>query len=668
MSRVFCVLDFETRSRADLKKVGAWEYARHESTRVLCVGYRFGTRAELAKPGRAKVWSAFKGEPVPMELLDCLREKSVKLVAHNAFFEQVITRFVFPRAINGMDATALFSLPHSRWICTASMARALALPGRLAEGCAALNLPVQKDMEGHRLMLKLSKPRKATKHNAAEWHDEPKDHARLAEYCRTDVEAEVALFLKIPGLSDNERKVWLLDQKINARGFLVDRPAVQKVLHMIAEESRALEQKTFELTGGAVKTTNQRAATLAWLEGQGLALPDLRAKTVGDALASGLASGKARELLEVRQAASKTSTAKYAAFEMRSRTDGRVRDNLVYHTASTGRFGGAGVQPQNFPRGTIEDTDLAADVLADPATDLELVRLLYGRPLDVFSSCLRAMIKASPGREFVGGDYAGIEARVLFWIAGHEQGLTAFREERDLYVEMAAEIFDAALDSITKSQRFLGKSAILGCGFGMGKKKFFETCRSQGQEIEPELAERAVKAYRAAHWPVVRTWALIERAAIEAVRQRGRSFKICKTRWFVEGDFLYCELPSGRRLAYYKPSLRMKPTPWGEKRPVLYSWALNPKTRKWEEEGTYGGKLVENVVQAIARDLMCDAMLRAEAAECPVVLTVHDELLTEPDAGRMSVEEFEALMAKTPVWADGLPVKVEGWKGLRYKK
>lgn len=659
-TRRYLVLDYETRSECDLRASGSWEYSKHHSTEILCVAWKLGTRDEL-RSQPVKTWSPFSPSPYG-ELTRALGDSSVTIVAHNALFEQVITRNVLSRIVN---REWLKSIPVSRWLCTASLARAVALPGNLEGAALALKLPVEKDMDGRRLMLKMSKPRKATKTNAAKWHESPEDLARLIAYCAKDVEVEAELFLTLPPLNDTERKVWELDQKINLRGFTVDRPLVTKALALIAEETEGLRRETDELSFGGLESTNQRAAVLKWLEAEGVYLPDLRAKTVLDAIKEGLVTGAALRMLEIRQAVSKTSTAKYEAFDARSRSDGRCRDNLIYHTASTGRWGGAGVQPQNLPRPSIENTDLAADVVL--GSDLELLRLVYGNPMETLASVLRSVIVASPGKELFVADYAAIEARVLFWFARHDAGLRAFREGRDLYKEMAAVIYGVPVESVTKFQRQVGKGAVLGCGYSMGGKKFHATCLNQGIEISPEIADAAVKAYRSTHHPVVKFWSNTERAAVAAVLNPGKRYTVNRVTWFVSGKFLFAELPSKRRLAYYGPRVAYEKTPWDEKRPVLYHYGVDI-ARKFTEAKTYGGRLVENLIQGAARDFMAQAMLDVERAGYEVILTVHDELVAERETGRGSQEEFERIMAAPPAWALDCPIKVEGYVAKRYRK
>lgn len=676
----YLILDYETRSEADLKKVGAYEYANHKSTQILCASWRLGIkeqiREEIAKGVRPRVWSsAFPNSDNMWNLVLNLCDNNILVIAHNALFEQVITRFVLSRHVRerGVLHSQITKMPHERWICTAAMAAALALPRNLEGACSALHLAIQKDMIGRKLILKYCKPRKPSKFNPARWHSSARDLRRIMEYCQNDVDAETLLFLTIPELTPKEREVWLLDQTINFRGFRADRELVKKTLQMIAEETVNLNRETLEITHGRPGSTTQRNGVLEWLHGEDVFLPDLRAKTVNDAIQLGLVSGDAKRLLQIRQAVSKTSTKKYHAFEARSRTDGRVRDILVYHTASTGRWGGSGVQPQNFPRGVIDDTVLASEVLS--SGDLEFVRLVYGSPMDVFSSCLRSVITASEGYELFCADYAAIEARVLFWVAKHEAGLKAFRENRPVYEEMAAVIYQIdKLENVTKAQRQVGKQSFLGCGYGMGWSKFLATCKNFGIEVDEETAQVAVAAYRNFHSPVVKCWSNIERAALEAVKRKGTKFTINRTTWWVAPlpgtkiEMLWCQLPSGRRLAYMGPEIKWEKV-WDEKRPILYHWGVNPLTRKWESSGTYGGRLVENVVQGISRDLMAEAMLRIEKAGYDLILTVHDEILAErKKTDKSAILHFENLMGALPEWAAELPVRVEGWKGERYRK
>ncbi len=657
--RKYLVFDYETKSEVDLKRSGSYEYAVHPTTDLLCVAWKVGTRQSLLQcPASSWVPSSPIKDVLPLQL--ALLDPFVIIVAHNALFEQLITEFVFSRYVK------LDPIPIARWLCTASLAAALALPRDLEGAGQALALNVQKDKEGKRLMMKHCKPRNPSKHNDAKWFEDEEERARIVQYCATDVDTEAELFLKLPPLPPLERKVWKLDQLINRRGFMVDRELVTAALNLIEVQKGKLEEEVRFVTDGALNSTNQRDKALTWIRSKGVHLPDLRADTVAEALDDDVSNPDVERILEIRQELSKSSTAKYQAFYEKSGSDGRVRDNLLYHGASTGRWGGRGVQPQNFPCGTISNTDVAVECIKEG--DLDMLSLLYGNPMDALSSCLRSVIVASPGKELFCGDYAAIEVRVLFWLARHSAGLKIYEQGRDPYKEMAAIIFNKALYLVDKRERGLGKSVILGSGYGMGAEKFYVTCQAMGQNVTEDLAARSIRTYRDVHHPVPTFWYETEHAAIVATRNKGKRCRVGFVTWFFEGDFLYCELPSKRRLAYYKPTIELTTTHWGEKKDALHHWGANSTTKKWEKSSTFGGKLVENITQAVARDLMAEALLRVEDGGYEVILSVHDEILAERTKGTGNLDEFCGYMAAIPVWAKGCPISVEGWVGFRYRK
>jgi len=684
----YLVLDYETYSDIDLLKRGAYEYSQHKSTEILCAAWKLGTFDQVKNNKvKTELWaSRFKNSAEQLaKLVDALLDPKVIVVAHNAFFEQVITRYVLSRYVVGALRQKLTDLKPQRFFCTAAMAASHAIPRNLEQACIVLKLKVQKDMEGSKLIKKWCKPRKPTKSDPSTRHTNRDEFLAICRYCITDIEAEVGVFTALPFLNEIETQVWLLDQEINLRGILVDRDFVKVVLNLVAKEIQRLDAECVYLTQGLISSTTKAKALLTFLQKLGYPHKNMQAKTISDFLENknpmwyrqrfvgdSVALHKKhdaliRRLLENRQKASKSSTAKYVALEMRTRYDSRIRDTQLYHAASTGRFGGRGFQPHNLPKGTIEgSTNLATDIIK--GGDLEFIRMMYGSPMDAFSSCIRNALIPTEGSEFFVSDFVGIESRILFWVADHKVGLKAFHEGADLYKTMAMAIYKICLEAVTKDQRQVGKQAILGCGYQMGWKKFKETAAKAGVYISDELAQLTVKAYREFNAPVVKLWANMEQAAIKAVQNKGMRVKINHTIWFVENNFLYCELPSKRRLAYYGPGIKYEETPWGEMRPKLYHWGTDSYTKKWVYSSTYGGKLVENVVQAISRDLMAEAMLRIDKAGYKIVLTVHDEIIAENKIGKGNLKEFESLMSALPEWAKGAPVSVEGWVGLRYRK
>lgn len=664
------VIDVETRSECDLKRAGGYEYSRHPSTEIICFGYQIDN-------GPRKIFYPFWGERMPDDLVRALCTPGVRLIAHNAFFEQMLLAHCFISKYLNLASSAaidtirkLFAFNPKNWTCTAAKCRAHALPGALEKACLAAKLPIEKDKVGHKLMLKLCKPRKTwlLKGTGDKYSGTHAEFIRLGDYCLIDVGAEKMLHNYIPDLSPYEQRVWELDQKMNYQGVKADVDACKLILGMIEKEALVLKTEVDSLTMGIVESAAQRAEVLDFVRSEGLELPNLQAKTVKDALAKGGMSEVAKRLLEIRQVVSKTSTAKYKRFIERAGSDVRVRDLLVYHGPTTGRWaGGGGVQPQNFPRGLIEDTDQAIDVIL--SGDIELIRMIYADPMMTFSSCLRGMITATPGKLLFGADYNAIETRVLWALAGHSRGLKLFTDGVDSYKDMASAIFKKPISEISKNERQLGKKAVLGCGYGMGHKKFMTTCHAEGMnDVDTKLAKTAVDAYRDLHSPVKDLWSLLERAAVFAVHNPTKKVNVKGVTWFMSdlGDFLYCKLPSGRLLSYPYPSIKVEPTPWGEPKPVLYYWGLNSFNRKWMEEKTYGGKLTENLCQAIARDIMVHGMFNVEAAGYNLLITVHDELIAEAEVG--DVKEFEQLITDLPEWAKGYPITAEGFQSFRYKK
>ncbi len=681
----FLLVDFETYSEVELGDYGAAEYSRHPSTEILCIGYLSGTRDELADAD-AKVFvppSNGDGLAIDTEFMLLLTRPDVVIVAHNTFFEQCITENVLTRYRNLIRSSKARGIPLERWICTASQARACGLPGKLEMVGPALNLPHQKDMAGHRVMLKLSKPRKPTKNDPSTRYtpeNAPDDFAKLYSYCGDDLLAERDLFLKLPPLSDNERRVWLLNQKMNHRGFAVDRDLVTGALHCIEKTTAKLDARFQELTG--LNSARQREATRAHLERLGVVLPNMQAGTIDDVLDKPSAMpAEAREILEIRQSISKSSTAKYAAFDWRSRSDGRARDNTIYHGAGTGRGAGTGLQPQNLFKSTLPYPDVLTGIELIKRRDVNAIEALYERPMELYSSAIRGCIVAPKGSTLDVGDFATIEVRVLFWLAGDTRGLKKLADGSPIYLEMAAKIFELKLSKLladyeakvegTYDQRQLGKATVLGSGFGigLGGEKFVAAAKQMaGLTISQSLAQKCVAAYREEHPAVVAFWNTIERAATLALTNPGKTYKHGRLRWKKIGPWLTCELPSGRLMRYFGAKMQMVKTLYGTKLAITYR-SINSKTHQFDRQSTWGGKLAENATQAVARDLLMDALIRLDERGHLPVLDVHDEVVAErPDTFARSGHAMFEIMEEAPAWADGLPIKVEGWSETRYRK
>ena len=661
-------IDFETRSAAPLKKCGAAAYAQHPTTEVICLAIK----QEDVDP---LIWFApkfrgaekfFRGDEllVDVEVEQLLWGADI-IEAHNAQFEYFIWRYVMTRYKFPMfDASKLR--------CSAAKAAMFGLPRDLAGACAAAGVPQQKDMEGSRLMMRLCKPRRPHKAEMLAdpdwekklfWYGSPEEFAREGRYCMQDVRAEEALSDALPDLPEREQKLWQLDLAINDRGILIDRPAVEAILGCVEQHSAALESEFKRMTN--LSSPRQRDATLRLLVGLGVEMDGLTAKDVETALAT-TENETAKRILQIRKSLSKSSTAKYQAFLDAAGPDDRVRGSLMYHGASTGRWTGRLIQPQNFPRGSFSDVEPCIEFFR--RGDLESIEMLYGDPMVAASTCIRGMIVPAEGHDFVCADYSSIEGRVLAWLAGEETALEVYRSGRDPYKVAASAIYHVNYDAVEKPQRQIGKVAELALGY-QGAVGAFQTMAANYGVTLPESEVREIVAkWRDSRPMTTRYWRELEKACAAAVEDPGAVYTYRTVKFVMRNGFLALRLPSGRCLWYANPRLEDKMMSWGETKTVIAFDGVNSVTRKWGTQYLYGGLLAENVTQATARDLLVSGMFAAEAAGYRIVFHVHDELVSEVPEGFGSVEEFETLMCALPDWAAGLPIKAEGWRGKRYRK
>jgi DNA polymerase len=653
-------MDFETRSKLDVKKVGAFRYAEDASTEILCLAYRL--------PGKpVRIWHPWGNAAPPADLLDWVSAGNL-VEAHNAEFEYAIWNYV---------AVRRFGWPRinpEQLRCSAAKAAALALPRSLEGLGEALELPVKKNLDGRRHMLKMSKPRKPTKNNPAVWHETFEDFEKLFDYCENDVLTEESAGEFLPPLSPKSERLWRLTLKINERGIFCDTELCKIALEFSKRYQDELTAELAALTGGLVQTVKQVGKLLAWLNLNGVAVANVQAQTISDALELPNVPPIARRVLEIRKALGQSSVTKYQAMLNMACADQRLRGTLLFWGASTGRFAGRGIQPQNYPRGKIKDVENIYAALE--MRDYDFFKTLFPDVFTALSSALRGMLRAAPGKELIAGDFSAIEARVLLWLAGAESLLEIYRQfdlnpddkDKEPYRLMSAEIYECPVSKVTREQRELGKRAVLGCGYGMGHEKFRDSCKQYaGLEISEELAKHAVSTYREQYYEVKNFWYDVERLAIQATLNPGKLFKLRKLQFLFKGKFLQIQLPSGRRLSYYSPRVRAEKTDWGI-RDRLAFLSVDSKTKRWRREESYGGKLVENITQAVAADLMLDSLIRLEDSGYFPILTVHDEDVAEIPKGFGSVEEFTRLMSVTENWAAGIPIKVEAWRGTRYRK
>jgi DNA polymerase len=648
--------DIESTSVADLRRTGVHAYAEAQTpggepqTHIICVAW--------AKGGDdPELW--FPGEPVPQAIID-------HAAAGGRFAGWNV----------GFDATMWLTIltPRHGWPqvrfpeqfeCTMARATYWGCPASLDVAGRALGLNITKDKAGHALMLQMARPRSFDPFGRPVWWHvtDPAKRMRLANYCVVDVESERAVARALPPLPPRERAIWELDQRMNARGVRVDTCLVSAMTGVADRAQRDITQRLKALTSGEVTSTNQVAALTGWLQKNGLFIPNLQKGTVADTLKHA-PRGIARDALALRAEGSKASTAKLTAFTEAVCIDERVRGMLRYYGAGrTGRWSGAGgakVQPQNLPRGSIKDVMLAIRMILAGAPLDHIEALFEDSVLGVVASCLRGCFIASDGHLLVCADFAQIEARVIAWLAGQQDILDVFASGEDVYVYTA--------QGIGSSSRTLGKVCVLGLGFGMGAPKFQATAATYGLALDAEFAESTVYAWRDKNRRIVSFWYDLDRAMRECIEApfgtRTRAGRIV----FIRGnDGVGMQLPSGRLLIYR--NARIEYDPYTGRDAITFD-GISQTTKQWGAIRTYGGKLAENCTQAVARDVMADAMLALDARGQNLLLSVHDELIGEApkaDAQR-TLGEMLAVMRTAPTWAPGLPVGAEGWIGPRYRK
>lgn len=674
------MIDFETRSALPLKEHGLYAYAEHDTTDVFCCAVKVDdgeTRIWVGPTFRELLAGIRHGiEEVKDEEFKTLMSQAKEIHAFNAQFERVIYKEVLQKR-HGYPA-----LPFEVWRCTAAKAAYFGLPPSLGDCCTALNLPMNKDGAGKSIMLKMTNPNKRT----GKWHEDLQDFVSLLKYCVQDVEAEYGLDQYLPDLPEAETRMYHLDQRINDRGVYVDLEAIQNLIWKVEEKQRRLLNKVKSITSGRISSTRQTEKTKEWLREQGVDLENLQKETVKSALNNNMPFA-AQELLGVRQALAKASVSKLDAMKRWACKDSRVRGAFQYYGASTGRWAGRGIQPQNYPRDSFKEEDIL-NVLELSVSEVDEK---YGCAMVAASKCLRGMIGAAPGKKLLCADFASIEARVLAWLAGEEKKVKAFAEGADIYVLNAVDIYKIPADKITKDQRLIGKVCELALGYQGWLGAFQSMAKIYGVTInideeiddfkrmnlrDPSEAETVsiregkesdiISKWRSANQKVVLFWAGVLSAAISAV-QTGDTYAYGPIKFGMRGRFLHCRLPSGRLLSYCDPIVEKVKTKYGVEKEVIAFWGWDATTYKWMKQYTYGGKLTENIVQAAARDLLRDALFRLDERGYKIPMHVHDEILSEeePDA---DLEAFTKAMAETPAWAAGCPIAAEGWEGIRYRK
>ncbi|MFD1203562.1 DNA polymerase [Sporosarcina contaminans] len=642
-------IDIETYSGVDLLKSGVYAYADSPDFEILLFAYS-------VDGGPVEVVDMAQGEQLPDDILEALTDDSIQKIAYNANFERTCIAAQFDKP-----------MPPEQWKCTAVDASRLGLPGYLEGVAQALKLDIQKDTAGKALIRYFSLPCKPTKTNGGRTRNlpehDPERWQQYIDYNRRDVEVEMAIRQKIdPALevSKFEQDLWSLDQHINDRGVQLDKVLMEQAIVCNEEFAGQLMEESRKLTGLA--NPNSRAQLLEWLKENGAKTETLRKDDVERMLKDDI-TPTVRTVLEHRQELSRASVSKYRAMERAVCSDGRVRGLLQFYGAGrTGRWAGRLVQVQNLTKNYIHDIENASKLVKAGAFDA--IDLLFKESRnDILSQLIRTALVASPGNRLIVSDFSAIEARVIAWFAQEKWRLNVFQTHGKIYEASAAEMFNVPIETIDRGSplRQKGKVSELALGY-QGGPGALVSMGALDMGLEEGELQGLVDAWRKANPKIVDFWWACNRAAIEAIQYKSK-VRTHGVEFHHHRGILYITLPSGRKLAYVKP--RIITGKFGQ--PSIEFDGLNA-ANKWGPVETYGGKLVENIVQATARDCLAYAMMNVEKAGYKIVMHVHDELVTDTPYGFGSLAEVEEIMSQPIPWAPGLPLDADGFETEFYMK
>lgn len=655
-------VDIETYSSVDLTKSGVRPYTEAPDFTILLIAYKIDDQPikliDLAAKGSETPSSLLlevSSDIPPGDLREFLRlllDPAAVKTAYNASFERTCLARYFHRP-----------MPPEQWQCTMVQAATMGLPGTLAQVGAILGLERQKMEEGKALIQYFCKPAKdGTRHYP---QDAPEKWELFRRYNVRDVDVETTIREKLARWPrpQVELDAWALDQAINDRGVRLDKALLENALKLGDVYSARLIDEAQELTG--LDNPRSDAQLKGWLAERGVVTDSLDKKSIPPLLEAAT-DNTIKRVLRLRQELGKTSISKYAAMNRGLCEDGRVHNLLQYYGAGrTGRWAGRLVQVQNLPQNKLRDLSTARQLVRDG--EFDLLEMAYGSPPFVLSQLIRTTFIPSEGCRFIIADYSAIEARVLAWLAGESWVLKEFYGEGLIYEATASMMFHVPKDVIKKGGaradlRSKGKVATLACGYQGGAGALIQMGALESGIPEDELPG-IVQMWRKANKNIVRFWYEVEDAAISAVQgtpttlDHGIHFEC-------EADYLFITLPSGRRLAYYQPELQ--PEPKFDKMGLTYKGS--GQNKKFTRQKSYGGKLVENITQATARDCLRDAMTALDAAGYRIVFHVHDEVIVDMPVGTGSLAEMQEIMGRPLAWAPGLPLRAAGFEADFYMK
>ena len=642
-------IDFETRSTVDLKVHGLDVYASSPTTEIICLAAGFTT-------DDVQVWTP---DQVPQWVLDHAANGGL-IAAWNASFEHHIWNRVGAR----------FGWPEIQWeqlIDSMAIAAANNIPQDLDTAGEVMQADFQKDKRGKKLIQLLSKPKRDGTFN-----EDPVLVAEMLEYCKRDVQTELTIVSKLRKLSPSEQSVWVATQKINQRGVPVDPVELSNVINLVDREMDYINEEVTRLTDGI--SVSQRGRLLEWFHCNDLTLLDMQAETIEKEAKRVHENPKVNRVLQLRSEGSKTSVTKFNKMA-EVQVGGRIRNGLVYHGASTGRWASRGINLQNIARPALwmKDQDIAdaVQIGLEHGGYLAMKERFGDRLMDACSSIVRNAIKAPEGYTFVDADLSSIENRVASWIAGQNDKVELFRQGLDEYKTFAStSLYKVRYEEVTKDMRQVSKSAVLGCMFGQGAKGLVAYAEGMGVMLDLGQAENAVNAYRLSYAKVKNCWFLMGQAAIDAIKEPGSVFKAGKVALKVARGALWMQLPSGRLICWQAPEVVKEHTPWGKLADVVYVTSQNTFTRKWGRNKLIGSSIFQSSVQGTARDFLAEATLELEGKGVSVINLIHDEILSlcRVEDAKQTEELVMKSLTTPPSWAGDFPLAAESWIDTRYRK
>ena len=639
-------MDIESFSDVDLIKCGVYAYADSPAFEILLFAWSFDG-------GETQIIDLAQGEKLPAEVEEAIFDVSVTKTAYNANFERTCLSKHFGRYI-----------PPESWHCSAVQAAMLALPRSLEDVGRVLGLDEQKMKEGKELIRYFCVPCKPTKANGGRTRNlpchAPEKWELFKTYCKRDVDVEKFIRRKLHNfpITESEMELYRLDQRINDRGVLVDMGLVKQAIACERLHKEIVTKRAYELT--ELENPNSVVQLKGWLGDMGMEAESLSKKAVAGMIAE--TDGEVEELLRLRLMLAKTSVKKYEAIERSVCSDGRVHGMLMFYGANrSGRWSGKNVQLHNLPKNYLPDLELARNLVKQGR--FEDIELLYDSTPNVLSELIRTAFIPKPGCRFVVADFSAIEARVMGWLSGEEWVLDVFRGDGRLYEMTASRMFGIPMAEIGKGspERAKGKVASLACQYG-GSTGALVSMGALDMGLTEDELPPLVAAWRKANPHMVQFWWDVDAAAIKAVTEKQKT-KVGRIIFEYKSGILFITLPSGRKLSYVKP--RMAVNKFGRDGLTYEGISEN---KKWSRIETYGPKLVENIVQGTARDLLAEAMLRVEKKGYPIVMHCHDEIIAEVPEGIGSVDEMCEVMAVQPEWAEGLPLRADGYQCNFYQK